>query len=378
MQEENFNILRLLRSENIGIKTFYNLKNHFDSAADIIEFLRDKNSLISNKKIKLADKDIISQEIEKTEKLGAKFIFAEDKLYPENLKHIADPPPFIIAMGNLSLLNSYNHLAVIGARNASFNSLKYTRKITHEINSHNFVTISGMARGIDTEAHISSLPNTIAVLPGGINNIYPPENKNLYQQIKSDGCLIAENKLDTPPSTYLFPQRNRIIAAIALATIIVEASIKSGSLITARFAINFNRDVYAVPGFPLDQKFSGNNYLIKNGAFLLDDPQEIFKNLQFQAKTSYERIKQPIAIKEKIQLTTKKEQQAISNLGNIILEKVNSSPVDIDEIARWVDAPIAIVQATIIELELIGKIARIGDNSIVNSSLKEFAAEFIY
>lgn len=378
MQEEQFNIIRLLRSENIGVRTFYSLKNHFSSVAEIIKFLSHKQSALTNKRITLASPKSIEDEVKRTEKIGGRYIFIEDNCYPENLKFIDDPPPFLVALGNIDLLYGKNHIAVVGARNASFNSLKYTRKITQEITGQNFTTVSGMARGIDAEVHNSSLQNTIAVLPGGIDYIYPPENSSLYKQIMKSGCLVAENPIGAQPSAYNFPQRNRIIAGIAAATVIVEATVKSGSLITAKFAANYNRDVFAVPGFPLDQKFSGNNHLIKNGAYLLDRPGDIFDNLQFRPSNKLASNKNKFTITENIDFKLAERKEEVKSLSGQILDKTSTSPVDVDEISRVLNIPISTVRATILELELLGKIKRVGNNSIVNADLQETIAEFVY
>lgn len=369
MQEDQFNIIRLLRSENIGVRTFYSLKNHFSSISEIIKFLANKQSALTNKKISLANPKSIEDEVRRTEKIGGHYIFTSDDHYPENLKFIDDPPPFIVALGNIDLLRGKNHIAVVGARNASFNSLKYARKITQAIIEQNFTTVSGMARGIDSEVHNHSLKNTIAVLPGGIDCIYPPENNSLYKQIIKTGCLIAENPIGTQPSAYHFPQRNRIIAGIAAATAIVEATVKSGSLITAKFAANYNRDVFAVPGFPLDQKFSGNNYLIKNGAYLLDNPSDIFENLQFRQVNKLASNNKKFTIPENIDSKLTESKEEIRTLSDQILGKTGTSPVDIDEMSRVLNTPIPIIRATILELELLGKIKRVGNNSVVNSDL---------
>ncbi|MEQ9115622.1 MAG: DNA-processing protein DprA [Rickettsiales bacterium] len=375
MNQDQINIIRLIRSENIGAKTFYNLINHFGSSQQAVDQLQKNKSFIASKKLKLATIDTVEEEISKTHKMGGRFIFLDEEAYPENLKYIDDPPPFIIALGNLDLLNP-NIIAVVGARNASFNSTKYTEIIVNEITKNDFVTVSGMARGIDTAVHKSCLQKTIAVLAGGIDFVYPPENKELYEQIKNEGCIIAENKIAMRPSTYHFPQRNRLVAGLAKATIIVEATIKSGSLITARFAANYNREVFAVPGFPMDMNFSGNNYLIKNGAHLLDNPKDIFSEIQFNQVKAKPKNFSKIKVTEKIEFESQEIKKDVGTLVEKIMEKISSSPVDIDDIGRELQITPAILQGAILKLELSGELKRVGNNSVARISFNEYAENF--
>ncbi len=372
MKKEHFDILRLIRSDNIGPRTFHKLREYFQTTEEIFQYIERKKT-DHKKSIKLAAKEEIEKELDLVDQFGAKFIFYDQPQYPERLKHIDDHPPVIIAKGNINLLNENKLIAIVGARNASFNSIKFCRKIVKETLINNFITVSGMARGIDTEVHANSLGKTIAVLSGGIDVIYPPENENLYKSIAESGCLIAENKIGMQPTNYHFPQRNRIIAGLAMATIVVEATIKSGSLITAKFASQYGKEVFAVPGFPLDQKFSGNNYLIKNGAHLLDEPSEIFSELNIFQKSNNLEI-----LEEKIKIEEPQTQEELSKISDHILDKLTSSPVDIDEIALQLNTPISIIQASVLELELEGKVKRIANNFIINSNLDEYSEKFIY
>ena len=178
------------------------------------------------------------------------------------------------------------------------------------------------------------------------------------------------------PSTYHFPQRNRIVAGLAKATIIVEATIKSGSLITAKFAADYNREVFAVPGFPMDINFSGNNYLIKNGAHLLDNPQEIFDVIKFSQIKPVKKKFTEVKIDQEIDYEAKETKKEVFSISDKILEKLDSSPVDVDDLLNALNIPPSLMQATILKLELSGEIKRVGNNSIAKSSFNEFVANF--
>lgn len=278
------------------------------------------------------------------------------------------------------MLTDQNKISIVGARNASFSSIKFTEKITQAVCEKGFCTVSGMARGIDSIVHSLSLSQTIAILSVGIDQIYPPENQKLYEQIKEAGCLIAENRFGLKPVNFHFPLRNRIMAGMSLATIVIEASMKSSTLMTAKFTAEYRRDVHAVPGFPLDQNFAGNNFLIKNGAYLLDDINEVFNNLTvnlLHQERSFQHKKHSTKV-AKIDLDLPDIKKDVKNLGDRILEKISLSPVDVDKISRYFGAPISIIQATILELELSGKIKRVGNNSIISTDLKECVDEFSY
>ncbi len=378
MDKEKLNIIRLIRSENLGIKTFENLVENFNTATKALEYLENRKSSLS--KVKLASKESVEEELELLNQYGGKIIFTSDNNYPSNLLNIPDCPPFISVLGNVDLLVDKNKISIVGARNASFASIKFTEKVTKAICEKEFCTVSGMARGIDSVVHNSSLTQTIAILPAGIDQVYPLENQKLYERIQEFGCLIAENKFGLKPANFHFPLRNRIIAGMSLATIVIEASMKSGTLITARFAAEYGRDVHAVPGFPLDQNFAGNNFLIKNGAYLLDDINEVFNNLTVNLLHQERNLqhKKHSAKVAKIDLDLPDIKKDVKNLSDKILEKISLSPVDVDEISRYFGAPISIIQATILELELSGKIRRVGNNSIISTDLKEYVDEFSY
>ncbi|MCE2687018.1 MAG: DNA-processing protein DprA [Rickettsiales bacterium] len=284
---EKFNMLRLIRSENVGPVTFFNLIKIFGSATKVIDVInQEKASNISNmqlakikSKIKLVSINQINQEIEATKKFKAKLLFFTDDLYPCLLKKINNPPPVITCKGDISLLQK-NIISIVGPRNGSFNGMVFAKKIAEELSNNEIVIASGMARGIDSSVHQASLKNgTIAVMAGGINKIYPPENQEMYKEISENGLILTEQGFDTPPKNLSFIQRNRIISGIALGTLVIEASIKSGSLITAKFAVEQGREVFAVPGSPLDSRCRGTNRLIREGAKMVENIDDILEEV---------------------------------------------------------------------------------------------------
>jgi DNA processing protein len=250
---------------------------------------------------------------------------------------------------------------VVGARNCSANAMAFTKKITQELQGLNFAIASGLARGIDTVAHKASLPNTIAVIAGGLGHIYPPENKDLYHEIAKHGLIVAELPFGTAPLAQHFPQRNRIISGISLATIVMEASLQSGSLITAKFALDQGREVFAVPGFPMDPRSSGTNKLIKDGALVVENVADIVNNLPTLEyyKSKFEELKANFVTEKLINsdIVDAEARKAIISL-------LSGAPIDVEIIVQYTNLPINIVNIVLLELELANKILRSSSNKI--------------
>jgi DNA processing protein len=276
INEEQISILRLIRSENIGPATFFDLISKFGNAPDALRALQNNQKLLNSKNIKISNIRDVENEIIATQKFGADFLFFNQEHYPQSLKEIHNPPPVITYYGNYNLLYD-NIIGVVGTRNASLNALNFAKKIANDLAFNKVVTISGMAKGIDSIVHSSSLDfATIAVIAGGINKIYPSENIKLADDIiKNGGLIISEQPFNAIPRNINFIQRNRIIAALSVAVIVVEAALKSGSLITAKFALDYGKEVMAVPGSPLEEKARGVNRLIKEGAILIENIDDI-------------------------------------------------------------------------------------------------------
>ncbi len=235
---ETIDILRLIRSENVGSKTFFNLIKFFGSANKALENAQDFSLRGGKSKpIKIYSKDLALKELESLEKHKSYLITYKDQNYSELLLQITDPPPVLSYKGNISLLNHSKIIAIVGARNSSVNCRSFASSLSKDLVKAGYITTSGLARGIDTAVHSSSTDNTIAVIAGGIDHIYPPENKALYNEISENGLLLAELPVGFKPLSQHFPQRNRIISGLALATVVVEAGLKSGSLITANTSL---------------------------------------------------------------------------------------------------------------------------------------------
>ena len=362
---ETIDILRLIRSENVGPKTFFSLIKFFGSASRALENAPDFSLRGGKSKpIKLYSKADALKELEALKKNKSYLITYKDPNYSELLSQTSNFPPVLSYKGNISLLNHDKIIAIVGARNSSINGRSFAAKLAKDLVKAGYVTTSGLARGIDTSVHSNSGSNTIAVVAGGIDHIYPPENKTLYAQIAENGLLLAELSVGSKPLSQHFPQRNRIISGLALATVVVEAGLKSGSLITANFALEQNREVFAVPGFPIDPRCIGSNRLIKNGAYLLESVDDIISN---------------VVSKDKLRESLEEEMSYFNNLGlymgnnNIqitdkdrkaVIELLSASEVTIDAIARQLQLELPILYTIFLELELAGKIVRSAGNKI--------------
>lgn len=277
---ERFHRLRLLRSENVGPTTFRMLLRRFGTAGKALEALPDlarKGGLA--RPIRLCSEDDARADLERAAEIGALFVAPGEAGYPPLLAEIDDAPPLLCVRGDLDLARR-EIIAIVGARNASASGRKFARTLATELSGNTFVIASGLARGIDTAAHEASLGHgTIAVLAGGIDIFYPPENERLQREIGERGLLVTEMGPGTSPRAELFPRRNRIIAGVSRAVIVVEAALRSGSLITARLANEQGRDVFAVPGSPLDPRCEGSNKLIKEGAALLTSSRDVLDQI---------------------------------------------------------------------------------------------------
>jgi len=373
--QEKLACLRLIRSENIGPRTFFSLLKHFKTASKAIEKVRDLSSSGRlRKKIKLCSEEEATIEIEKTLAYGAELIFYNDERYPALLKEIPDYPPVITVIGKRKELLSSDKVAIVGSRSASVNGTNFAHKIAAEVSEGGYVIVSGLARGIDTSVHRGSLKHgTIAVMASGIDHVYPPENKKLYDEIIEHGLVITEQAFGSLPKAIYFPQRNRIISGLSLATIVVEASFKSGSLITAKLAAEQNREVFAVPGFPLDLRYNGTNYLIKQGANLLETSDDVFNLLRQEVRISRRCDQLELDLSDqkntKISKNNNAEdqfsQKELDKIHELVLSKLGTMPVSIDQLVRELEISTSLISVALIELELIGKIERVGSNQIM-------------
>ncbi|MEL6711728.1 MAG: DNA-processing protein DprA [Pseudomonadota bacterium] len=343
------NILQLIRTPGIGLKTFEYLTKSFANIHDAILHIETN----TNKKI--ISKDIILNEINQLQnKFNGNIITYQDPQYPKALKLMNDFPPALSCIGNIELLKQKN-IAIVGSRRASLPFLNFTYELSHNLIKYESVNIvSGLAVGIDTYAHKgafkNNIANTIVVLPHGISNqVYPSQNLKLYQDIiNSNGLIISEFPLQTPPGTTSFHQRNRIIAGLSQGVIIVQASKKSGSLMTGKYALDYNRQIFAVPGAPMSPLSEGTNELINNGAQIITSASDTgailhnLTNLNNQNNSSLLQSTQTISISN----TDK------NNILNVLSYEI---PITIDEIVQHLSLPVSTVRIVLVELSMANK-----------------------
>ncbi len=344
--------LRLSRTENVGPVTFQQLMQRFGSAAkaiDAIPHLARRGGRTAG--LKVCTVAEANRELEAGQGLGARLIAAGEPDFPPRLAAIDPPPPLIWALGHPSILCK-PAVAVVGARIASAGGQRFARQLALELGQAGYVIVSGLARGIDGAAHEAALASgTAAVLAGGVDDIYPPEHDGLYRKIADAGCLVSENAVGRRAKAQDFPRRNRIISGLSLGVVVVEAEMRSGSLITARLANEQGRDVFAVPGSPLDPRAKGCNDLIRQGAQLCEGAEDVIRALQ-----NLPAIREP---QRDLFDPPESDQAALDREADRLRGKVEAllspTPVPRDELVRALGAPPAAVFAALVELALAGK-----------------------
>jgi len=304
-------------------------------------------------------------ELAAIDRLGGRLVCRGEPLYPPLLAQIEDAPPALTVLGRPELLQAPT-VAVVGARNASANGRRLARELAAGLGEAGIVVASGMARGIDAAAHIGALDTgSVAVVAGGIDIVYPEENRGLYDALARGGTIIAELPCGTEPLARHFPRRNRIISGMALGVVVVEAAAKSGSLITARFALEQGREVFAVPGSPLDPRCRGCNDLLRNGATLTESAADIIGQLGPLAQGGPP--PQPMAgVQYRLPRTAPPAPAAPASAPppegeaalELIVEKLSPTPVAVDELVRQCQLSAATVATLLLELELAGRIER--------------------
>ncbi|MGN0930022.1 MAG: DNA-processing protein DprA [Alphaproteobacteria bacterium] len=358
--KEKIDYVRLVNTSGIGQVLFYRLLQKYKSADKVLEFLEVE------RKIKPFPKSLAEAEFEKAEKLGVSMVFFCDEKYPYLLKQIYDVPPVLYVRGNIDALN-HKSVGLVGSRNASLNSRNFTSGLARVLVDNDFCVISGMAIGIDTEVHKGALSSsfnngakTVAVLAGGVDKIYPSSNRNLYDMICEQGAVVSEMRIGTQPQANLFPRRNRIISGLSLGIAVMEASLKSGSLITARFAMEQGREVFAVPNFPMDPRAGGTNELIKNGATILTSADDIITSLNNAKPADIKKVaNRDLFVNEECE-DISFEDLEIENvdLEVRILSLLNSTPVSVDHLIRELSSEYSYSQISnsLLNLELNDKI----------------------
>jgi DNA processing protein len=341
--------LRLLRTPGIGPVTFRQLLARFGTPAEALSAVPDLARRGGGKAPQLASRQEAEREMSQVEKLGAKFLALGQGLYPPLLAELEDAPPLIVAKGNLNLLDR-QAVAIVGARNASAAACRFARGLAHGLGQHDLLVVSGLARGIDSAAHDGALETgTIAVIAGGIDIFYPPENQDRQKALYERGLVLAEMPPGTEPRARHFPYRNRIIAGMSSGTVVVEAAPRSGSLITARLAAEAGREVMAVPGSPLDPRAQGCNQLIRDGATLIQTAADVIEAIRpFQSHVR----SAPVAYEAAVQAANG------SDALRLVEELLGPSPAPVDEIIRLSGASAGAVQMALLEMDLAGRLDR--------------------
>lgn len=355
--------ISLYRSQNVGPITYANLLKRYKTAMAALEalpHLAARGGLRAPLKVYPEAK--VHQELEAHEKRGYRLVVAGEKEYPKALQEISEAPPVLSINGNPDHFQP-PAVALVGARNCSLNGRKIAHQLAQKLGEEGYRIVSGLARGIDGQAHRASLATgTIAIIAGGIDKIYPTEHTELFAQIQKSGVIVAESIIGTEPQSNLFPRRNRLISGLAQGVIVVEAALKSGSLITARYAVEQNRDVFVVPGSPMDPRYRGSNGLIRQGAILTTNAYDVLDVL----KAPYRQVLRDAAPQQdnyELDLSAHKEESPDA-LKHTLLNLLSPTPILLDELLRECSYSSSMILSSLLELELSGKITRHPGNKI--------------
>ncbi|KUO69138.1 MAG: DNA processing protein DprA [Alphaproteobacteria bacterium BRH_c36] len=354
--------VRLIRSQNVGPITFRELINRYGGAQQALEALPHLSRKAAHgKAIVICSVADAEAELTAAQKYGARPLFTIEPGYPLRLAQIEAPPPLVYAKGDIALL-ARPSIGIVGARQASAAGTKLARLFGQELGRAGLVIVSGLARGIDRAAHEASLETgTIAVLAGGLDNVYPPENASLHTAIAERGCLVSEMPCGFQPRGQDFPRRNRLISGISLGVLVVEAAKRSGTLSTARRAAEQNRDIFAIPGNPLDPRAEGTNHLLKTGATLVTEPRDVIEALKpltgLKGRAFREiTVEHPTYEAEPLAPVPEPGEEERDR----VLATLGAAPVAVDDIVRATGLDIRVVRAALIELDLAGLTERHG------------------
>jgi len=359
---ERLDWLRLIRTENVGPITFFRLLERFGKASRALEALPDLAQRGGRAKLlKVTSRAAAEREVEANTRFGARLIAACEPDYPEALAAIDDAPPIISVLGHAHLLRR-RAVALVGSRNASMNGRRFAERLAGDLGRADLLVVSGFARGIDTSAHRGSLPfGTAAVMAGGIDVVYPEENRELYREIAEMGVIVAETAIGSNPQARHFPRRNRIISGLSLGVVVVEAAPQSGSLITARTALEQGREVFGVPGYPLDPRSAGTNNLIRQGATLIESADDVIRALESI-------IRPPLGERQgdlfAADFQAPPDESDIDHARAIVLESLSPAPVPVDELIRGCQLSASVVRSVLLELDLAGRVQHHPGNQI--------------
>lgn len=348
--QDRFDRLRLIRSPNVGPVAYRQLIARFGSAGAALQAIPDLAARGGARAFRVAEERRVVAEIEAVERRGGRHIFIGEEGYPALLAEAAAAPPVLMAMGALTL-DARPVVAMVGARNASAAACRFARTLGQDVGARGGIVVSGLARGIDTAAHMGSLASgTVAVIACGLDVVFPPENAGLQERIAAEGLLLTEHPPGTEPLARHFPARNRIIAWMAQGTVVVEAAPRSGSLLTARLAGEEGREVMAVPGFPLDPRAQGCNALIRDGATLVQSAEDILESIGRIGDGLVRQPDMPFVAPPPVDLAEGDRQRVVGLLS--------MAPVAVDEIIRQSGCAAGAVQTALLELEIAGRLQR--------------------
>jgi len=345
--------LRLIRTPHVGPVSWHQLMQRFGSGEAALAALPDLVLRGGAGKVRIAPAEAAEREIARVAELGARHLFSDEPGYPALLREIDSAPPVLIVRGDTAML-AQPSVAIVGARNASAAACRFARQIAADLAGQGITIVSGLARGVDTAAHVGALGGaTAAVIASGIDIAFPTENAALQDKIATDQLLIAEQPPGAEPLARHFPARNRIIAGLALGTVVIEAAPRSGSLITARRAGDYGREVMAVPGSPLDPRAQGCNLLIREGATLIQTAADVLEAVgPIDRRMVREPSSAPVAGPAGV------EAEAADGDRDGIAGLLGPTPVPVDELVRQSGRPPTVVQLVLLELELAGRVER--------------------
>ena len=352
--------LRLLRSENVGPITYHQLIARYGTASAALDALPSLARRGGRSTLRIASHREARDELQALKRTGARLIAHDEPAYPECLATLPDAPPLISLIGDEELLGR-PCVAMVGARNASGAGVQFARTLAAELAEAGFTVVSGLARGIDTAAHTGALEfATVAVLAGGIDSLYPPENDVLQGRIAAQGLLVAEQKIGTRPKARHFPTRNRLISGLSLGVIVIEAATRSGSLITARCALEQGREVFAVPGSPLDSRCHGSNHLIQDGAVLIQSSGDVTAVLVPMIEPR-QTPKSPVPPVTETPIIGDEE---LANSRHRVTVALGPTPVTVDELLRQCHLTPPVLLTILLELETAGRLHRHPGNRV--------------
>lgn len=345
--EDRLDRLQLIRSDGVGPVRLRQLLDRYRTAAEALRALPDLARKAGRPDFRLADRGACVREIERIAAFGARLIVETDAEYPEALAALPDRPPLLVVKGETALL-SRRAVAIIGARNASSAGRRIARQFAEGLGRAGVAVVSGLARGIDGAAHEAALPfGTIAVVAGGVDVVYPPEHDRLQAAIGERGLIVSERPFGWSPQARDFPRRNRLVSGLSTAVVVVEAAARSGTRITAEFALEQGRDVFAVPGSPLDPRCNGSNRLIREGALLVETAEDILEGIATPRRR--------VALAASGASFDEDAAESTPAFRARVLDALSYAPMHKDEIIRDLEAPPGLVADALLDLVLAGE-----------------------